>query len=87
LRVFGPFPDISGHIEEPIFVRAEVADGTWRWVERLLAARVPVVDGKPALTVIAGVEVLRQGIILEPAGCRIGPLLVRRQAEPLSCLA
>src|SRR5262249_28839277 len=75
----GPFPDIAGHIEESILVRTEAADGARPLVGPVLAARVPLVTGERALTGIA--TRVRQGIIAEPAGRRVGPFLVRGQAE------
>jgi hypothetical protein len=32
----GPFPDISGNIEEAVLIRAETADGSQRLVHRVL---------------------------------------------------
>jgi len=83
----GPFPDIAGHIEEPVFVRPKAADRARQCVELLLADRLSVVNGKCALTGIADVQRFRQSIVMEPAGCRVGPLFVRRLAEALPCLA
>src|SRR5262249_39651521 len=83
----GPFPDTASHIEQPIFVRPEAADGTPCLVEPVLAVRVSIINSQRALTGIADIKGFRQGIIVKPAGRRVSPLLVCRQAESLACLA
>ena len=82
----GPFPDIASHIEKAILVRAETADRLRRLFSHLLAARVPVIDRERPLAGITAVEAFRQGIVVEPAGGRVGPFLVGWQPKvrPLS---
>src|SRR5215475_6606359 len=77
----GPFPDVAGEIDKPMFVGAKTADRLRGLDAAIGAIGALVIKHEGATAGIGDLGDFRDGIVAKAASRRVGPFPVARQAE------